>query len=49
MSLEEFKKKYGTTTPVMLIDSLLTRVELTGQSRDIFEEFKRDLKAVLES
>lgn len=44
MNLEEFKKKYGSETAVLMIDHLLYLVTLSPYAQRQYDELRQDLK-----
>lgn len=49
MTLEEFKKKYGTETVNLMINHLLARVHMSEFALKEYSELKKDITLLLTS
>lgn len=47
MSIEDFRKKYGTEAVILMIDHLLYKVTLSPYAAAQYDELKQDLRALL--
>lgn len=47
MTIEEFKKKYGTHTVAVMLDALMAKADLTPSSKALMEELKSDITNLL--